>query len=159
LQERADLGDDVVIRGLDLHRARLALHVHQAQVGARPGDRLGHVRVAPQSGDVVDELGPEGERTPRHLRLCGVDRDWNAFEPLEHRDDTAQLLVERDSLRAGPRRLAADVHDRRALLQHASRRRGGDVRFKVHAAVRKRVRRHVHDAHHRRARKALVDRD
>ena len=43
-QEALDLGDDVVVARIVLHRARLAEHVHQAQVGARAGDDRGHAR-------------------------------------------------------------------------------------------------------------------
>ena len=55
LQERLDLGDDVVVARVVLHRPRLAQHVHQAEVGAGPRDHGGHLRVATQGGDVVDE--------------------------------------------------------------------------------------------------------
>ena len=41
-QEALDLGDDVVVARIVLHRARLAEHVHQAQVGAGVGHDLGH---------------------------------------------------------------------------------------------------------------------
>src|SRR5215218_7522844 len=34
LEERLDLGDDVVVARVDLHRARLAEHVHEAAVAA-----------------------------------------------------------------------------------------------------------------------------
>ena len=78
LEERGDLRDDVVVARVDLHRPRLALHVHQAEVRVRLGDDLGQLRVAAQRGDVVDELRAELERPPRDLRLRGVDRDGHA---------------------------------------------------------------------------------
>ena len=62
LEERLHLGDDVVVDRVGLHRARLAAHVHQAEVGARVGDHPGELRVAAQRRHVVDELGAELER-------------------------------------------------------------------------------------------------
>ena len=38
LEERLDVGDDVVVARVLLHRARLAEHVHQAAVEAAVGD-------------------------------------------------------------------------------------------------------------------------
>ena len=42
------------------------------------GDDAGELRVAAQRRDVVDELGAELERAPRHLGLRRVDRDGHA---------------------------------------------------------------------------------
>ena len=148
LEKGGDLRCDVVVARVGLHRPRLALHVHQAQVGASVGDHARELGVAAERRHVVDELGAERERTPRHLALRGVDRDGQPFETLEDRDHPAQLLVERDAVRAGPRRLAADVHDRRAFLDHPASRRRRGVRIQVRAAVREAVGRHVHDPHH-----------
>ena len=79
--------DDVVVARVDLHRARLALHVHQAEVRAAVRDDARELRVAAQRGDVVDELRAELERAPRDLGLRGVDRDGQPGELLEHRED------------------------------------------------------------------------
>ena len=46
LEERGDLGGDVVVARVALHRPRLALHVHEADVRARVGDDAGELRVA-----------------------------------------------------------------------------------------------------------------
>ena len=159
-EERPDVGDDVAVARVVLHRPRLAEHVHQADVGARLGDDLRQLRVAPQRRDVVHELCAERESAPRDLGLRRVDRDRHlARQPLQHRHDATQLLLDRDALRPGPRRLAADVHDRRSVVDHAPGRVGRDVGIEVHAAVRERVRGDVDDAHHRRAREPLLDRD
>ena len=106
--------DDVVVARVGLHRARLALHVHQAEVRTALGNDAGELGVAPQRRDVVDELGAEFERAAGYLALRRVDRDGNAVEPLENRHDAAELLVDRDPCGAGPRRLAAHVDDRGA---------------------------------------------
>ena len=62
LEERRDLGGDIVVARVVLHRPRLALHVHQAEVAARVGDHAGELGVAAERGDVVDQLGAELER-------------------------------------------------------------------------------------------------
>ena len=160
LEERPDLRHDVVVARILLHRSRLAEHVHEADVCTRLGDDLRQLRVATQRRDVVHELGAERESAARDLGLRGVDRERHlATQPLQHRHDATQLLVDGDALRSRPRRLAADVHDRRALFDHPPGRAGRDVGIEMHAAVRERVRRDVEDAHHRRAREPLRDRD
>ena len=95
LEEGGDLGRDVVVARILLHRPRLAQHVHQADVRARVGDDAGELGIGTERGHVVDDLGAERERTARHLRLRRVDRDGNlAAEPLQHRHDAPQLLVD-----------------------------------------------------------------
>ena len=94
-EERLHVVDDVVVARAGLHRARLALHVHEADVGAGVGDDAGELGVAAQRRDVVDELRAQGERSAGDLGLRRVDRDRHlAGECLEHGDDTAQFLVE-----------------------------------------------------------------
>ena len=78
LEERRDLGRDVVVARLRLHRPRLALHVHEAEVRAGVGDDSRELGVAAQSRDVVDEDRAALERGPRDGRLRGVDRDREA---------------------------------------------------------------------------------
>ena len=117
LEEPRHLGDDVVVARVVLHRPRLAEHVHEAEVRVRAGDDAGQLGIAAQRGDVVHEHGPELERAAGDLRLRRVDRDGQlAGDRLEHGNDAAQLLVERHALRPGPGGLAADVHERGALL-------------------------------------------
>jgi len=138
LEEARDVCDHVVVARIDLHRARVALHVHQAEVPARVGDDARERRVAAQRRHVVDELRAERERAAGDLRLRGVDRDGHlAPELLEYGDDPAQLLVGGDTAGAGARRLAADVHDRGPGGDHRARRGGGGVRVEVDAASEK----------------------
>ena len=47
LEERLDLGYDIVVARILLHRPRLTEHVHQAAVDPRRGDHVGHRRVPP----------------------------------------------------------------------------------------------------------------
>ena len=80
------------------------------------------------------------------------------MQPFEHRNDTSQLLLVRNAGRPGSRRLAADIHDRRAFVERAPARRNRGRRLEMHAGVREGIRRHVDHAHHGRARKAFLDR-
>jgi hypothetical protein len=89
LEEGGDLGHNVVVGRILLHRTRLALHVHQAEVGAGLGDDLRQLRVGSERGYVVDELGVELERTAGDLGLRGIDRDRSAVQGFEHGDDAA----------------------------------------------------------------------
>jgi hypothetical protein len=132
--------------------------VHQAEVGLRGRNHSGQLRVAAERGDIVHELGAELERATGDLGLGGVDRDgYLALERLEDGHDSPQLLVECHALGAGPCRLAPDVDDRGAFVQHPSRSRDGVHRLEVDSSVRERVGRDVDDAHHRRARKSSLE--
>ena len=51
-----------LVGGKFLHRPRLALHVHQAEVAARVRDNARELGIAAKRRDVVDELGAERER-------------------------------------------------------------------------------------------------
>ena len=122
LQERRDLGRDVVVARVDLHRPRLSLHVHQAEIGAASATTAPSAGIASERGDVVHELRAELERAAGDLRLRGVDRDRElARHRLEHRQHPAKLLVRVDALGAGPGGLAADVDERRAVGDHPPR--------------------------------------
>ena len=46
LEEGQHIGDDVVVVRSDLHRSRLALHVHETDERVSAGHDLGHARVA-----------------------------------------------------------------------------------------------------------------
>ena len=94
LEEGGHLGSNVLVARVDLHGAWLALHVHQAEIGAALRHDLGQIGVAPQRGDVVDELDAELERAPGDLALRRVDRERHAVEPLEHGNDPAELLLD-----------------------------------------------------------------
>ena len=129
LQERRDLGRDVAVARIDLHRPRLALHVHQAEVGARVRDDGSQRRITPERGYVVHELHPELECASGDLRLRSVDRDRElARDRLEHGQHSTELLVDPDTVGAGPGGLAADVDDRRAVGHHPPGGRDGVIR-------------------------------
>ena len=141
-----------------LHRPRLALHVHQTHVRVCVCDHLDQRGVAAQSGDVVDELGAELERTAGDLRLRRVDRQRRAGETLEHGYDARELLLHRNRRRTRPRRLATDVDESGTLVQKLSRVRDGDGRLDEPASVREAVGCDVENAHDGRPRPALLER-
>ena len=149
-EKRADVGDDVAVARIALHRARLAEHVHEADVAAALGDERRHPGVAAQRGHVVDERGAGVERSGRHRRLRGVDRQARARarEALEDGHHAAQLLGLADRIGAGAGRLAADVEDRGALLDERPAVCDRGRRVEPSAAVGERVGGDVYDAHH-----------
>ena len=151
LEEPCDLIDDVVVSRLDLHRARLPLHVHETNVRFRVRDDPGQQRIATERGDVVDEHDSELERPSGDLGLRCVDRHGKPRQAFEDRHDPPQLLVERHRLRSGACRLAPHIDERRTFAQQAFRGRDGEGRVGVLAPVREAVRRDVDDADHRRA--------
>ena len=151
LKERGHLRHDVVVARSGLHRARLALHVHQAEVRVVVRDDSRELGVSSERGHVVHELGAELERATRDGRLGGVDRERDPGERLEHRRDSPQLLVRVD--RPGPRsrRLTPHVDERRPLRREPATVRDRVRRRHEAASVGETVGRDVHDAHDRRA--------
>ena len=122
-QEFADFGNDVGVARILLHRRGLALHVHQADSGARA--RGGRERaLATQRTHVIDELRACSDGGSHDGRVAGIDRYRHsrlARQPLDHGHDTATLLVTGRRDRARSRRLAADVDDRGTRLDHRER--------------------------------------
>jgi hypothetical protein len=129
------------------------MHVHQAYRAAALERGFQGAGLA-QRAHVVDEARARGGGRAHHRGLAGVDGDdgrGGSAQPLDHRHDAAQLLLDADRRRARPRRLAADVDERCALLRQAHAMRDGCVRLEEPPAVGERIRRHVHHAHHDRA--------
>ena len=154
-QEVVDLADDVLVSRVVLHGPGDALHVHEHDPGAGLGDDPGHLGVAPHRGDVVDDRGAGGQGAAGDLGLGRVDGDRHAGlggQRLDHRQHPAQLLLDRDGLRAGPAGLAAEVEQVGPLGGQAAGVVDGALGAAEAAAVGEAVGRHVHDAHHLRAR-------
>ncbi len=134
----ADFGDDVVVARRRLHGRRLALHVHHADGGVRAPLRP-RARPAAQRANVVDEVRAGPQRGRDHFGLAGVDGKHGVGtggERLDHRHDAIDFLLRADRCRARARRLAADVDDGRALLDHAQSGRDRGLPVEVPAAVR-----------------------
>ena len=79
------------------------------------------------------------------------------MQAFEHRHHSAELFLDRHGLRARPRRLAADVDDRRALLEQAARARNGIVGSQMHPSVSEAVGSDVDDPHHRGAPQTFLE--
>ncbi len=109
----------------------------------------GHRRVAAQSRDVVHHHGAERERAPRDGGLARVDRDGRRRRAARGRARPAVAPRRAARGRRRPGRLAADVDDRGARLDHPPCGGGGDCGLDVQAAVREAVVGDVEDAHHR----------
>ena len=76
LEERLDLGDDVVVARVALHRARVAEHVHQAAARRRPRRPRSAISGSPRSAVTsLTIVAPAAERGRGDGGLRGVDRD------------------------------------------------------------------------------------
>ena len=152
LQERGDLLRDIVVARLLLHRPRLALHVHEAEIRAGGGHDVSDLGIVAERRHVVDEDCAALECRTRHRSLRSVDRERHlAAEPIEHGHHALQFVLHGHACGTGARRLPADVDDRSSVLDHTARRRGRNVRIEMDSAVGERVGRDVHDTHHGRA--------
>ena len=103
-----------------------------------------------QRANVVHEVraGTQGGRN--HFGFAGVDGKHGlctSREGLDHRHDAIDFLLHADCRRTRSRRLAADVDDGGALLDHAQSGRDRGLPFEVLAAVREGVWRDVENAH------------
>ena len=158
LEEGCDLGGDVLIARIDLHRARIAGHVHQAEVCLGLGDGADEVGIGPERGDVVDQLGSEGERPPRDGRLRGVDRDGTPASPSRtgtiRRSSSSRATPSEPGRVDSPPTSTIDAPSATIRCAEAI----GVVGPVVDAPVRERVGGDVDDAHHRRAAEALLGR-
>ena len=106
--EGRDLVYDVVVLGVVLHGARLALHVHGDPAGTGGGGDF-----VEGGGDVVDQRGAGGDGGGGDDGLGGVDGDADAevssAQGVDDRDDPFELDAGGDELCAGAGGLAADV--------------------------------------------------
>ena len=114
--------------------------------------------IASQGGDVVDE---QRARTSacRATSALAVSIESGTPESCSSTGSTRRSSSSVETASApGPRRLPADVDQRRPLGTEPPGRRHGRRRVEVVATVREAVGRHVDDAHHRRAWPTLCER-
>jgi hypothetical protein len=71
--------------------------------------------------DVVDHRGAGLERRAHHARVAGIHGHREVAQRLDHGEDAAQLLGLVDGRRARPARLAADIDQVHALVDHLAR--------------------------------------
>ncbi len=120
------------------------------------GDDASHVGVALQAPNVIDDGRAGFQRPGRDAGFAGIDRDRNA-ERGDRRQDRCKplaLLVERHRAHAaiGTGRFRADIDNIGALGGEPPGLLDSRRRLQKTAAVRKRIRRHVENAHNQRAR-------
>jgi len=107
--------------------------------------------VAAQRVHVVDHACSGLDRGTHHLGLGRVDADRQRRlfrESFDHRDHARQFLLQGHVPCARPRGFAAHVKDVGALFRQAHAMGDGRGGRRVVAAVGKRIRRDVDDAHH-----------
>ena len=145
--------DHIAVDGPGVHVVAVAAPVHHHVRHRRLGDQAGHVRVGEAAAHVVDQArsGLQGQFGHARAHRVHADRDPGPGQFGDDRLDPADLLLGGDALRAGPGRFPADVHDVRALGGEVQAVGHGGVGAEPRAAVGKRVRGHVDDAHHQAA--------
>jgi hypothetical protein len=75
LQEAMNLGDHVLIMGVDLHLLRLALHMHHADTkasGTRVGQQRAHLRIL-KATHIVDEIDADVQGRIDHAGSTAVE--------------------------------------------------------------------------------------
>ena len=154
-QKGAHLRHHVMILGILLHGARLALHVHEAHADAgrgRPFARAGRA----QGVHVVDDASARPRPPPPSPRACWCRWRSPRREPAAMRSITGTTRSRSTAAstreRAGARGLAAHVDDGCALGDHLRGALDGRIDAGVAAAVGKGIGGHVQDAHDDRAR-------
>ena len=133
-----------------LHRARLTLHVHQADATRRVR-RHHRQRTRPgQCAHIVDDVGAQIEGRLHHLGPAGVHRhrDAQSHGMAQHRQHPGQLFLQIRLTGTGAGGFTADVQQVSAVAQQLVAVRLGRVGAAVLAAVGKRIGRDVDDAHH-----------
>ena len=127
--------DDVVVARLGLHRARLSLHVHEADVRARVGDDARELRVAAQRGDVVHERAPSSSARRATSAFDVSIETGGPTQPLQDRHDAASSSARRR--RSAPGRVDSPPTSTTAAPS-ASRRRAARPRPRARGCRRRR---------------------
>ena len=145
----AHFNDDIVIDGIVLHGARLALHVHDDEARIARTRGLNHRWVA-KTRHIVDDGGARLHTGARDLGVARVDAhaDARLGELADNLDRAREFFCDRHLGGAGTRGLAAHVDDLRTLLNHALRVRNRSVVRVVLSPVGERIGRDIQDAHH-----------
>ncbi len=129
-----NLSDHVFVTRRLLHAARLPLHVHDADCAITVTQQIHRCRIT-QAGNIIEKRGPRRYCLPHDFRLVGIDRNRHppVSNPMQYRQQTAQLLVSRRWDRTWPRRLGADIKDIRASIKLMARVRNRSLNIITHA--------------------------
>ena len=103
-----------------------------------------------QGTDIIDQARACSSGRAHHFGCTGIYRD-DGIESLpdrfNNRDDAIKLLLRRDRISAGPRRFAAHVNQRCALIEHLFDVAHGLVEMHEAATIGKGVGRYIENAH------------
>ncbi len=146
----SNLADDIVVVRLLLHGLRRAGHVHDDEAGLGGRGEAGHGGIAPETGDVVENVGPGVEGSPGHGGLHRIDGDEGAGLGTNRADDgedAAEFLGFLDGFGAGAGGLAADVEDVGTFREELEAVLDGATDVGKLPAVGKGVGRDIEDAH------------
>lgn len=129
-----------------MHGFKGPARMHQDQPGSSIGRDIRKLRFPAKTRDVVHDLGPGLDRSPRNLSLCGVDRNRNVkplSKILDHWNDTLNLRHRRDRLASRTRRFSADIDDIGPFGDHPFCMFGRGLAGGKAAAIREAVGRYV----------------
>ena len=156
-----DLRHRVAFHRRGLHGLGFAVHMHQAYATcAVPGDHIARIRMerrcvrssaTPAHGPyVVDDVCACVQGPLHDLWLVGIYGDGHTQGQcvLQHRLHTRPLIRRADRLRAGASGFPTDVQDVRALLEQTFAMVTGGIDREMLTSIRKRIGRHIDDAHH-----------
>src|SRR5690554_4701788 len=148
-QERTDLPAHIAVAGVDLHGVRLALNVHDAHWNVGPRRHLRRT-VALQGAHIINQPGTELCGFLHDLRVAGVDRNHSiqlTGNGLHHRAHPIKLFLGRHLSRAGPGGFATHINERGTVGHHLPGANHRHLQRIEPAAVGKRIRSHIQDAH------------
>ena len=158
---RADIDHHIVIVRVVLHRPRIALHMHHADIDLGVAHDRDHARIERQRRDVIDHRGPGSNRRLSDCTLFGVDRDLPrraSPDATHHVDHSTQLLLLRDRLCTWASRFATNINELGTLLRQQQPLRNRCLTIIKASAIRERVGRHIDDTHQSRAGHTTIER-
>ena len=109
---------------------------------------LARARLA-QSPYVIDDVGASIQHGLHHLRFIGIDRNWHlqAHSLFHHGQHALQFILQWHGRAPRACGLSANIQDIRAVLQQLFCMRHGRADAGMPTSIRKRIRRHIHNAH------------
>jgi 2-haloacid dehalogenase len=149
-----DVELDIVVLGIVLHGAWIALRVHQDDGRAKFRSGFDRAIVEAQRRDIVDDVGSGRDGGTHDFGLAGVDGDQRVHgiaKRLDHGHHPRNLLLHGHGFRTRACRLAADIDDIRAVGCQLHAVPDGGLRVGQQAPVGEAVGRDVDDTHDARA--------
>ncbi len=145
-----DLGHNIFINRIVLHCLGCAPGVHRADANAGTRDRVEHLRVAGQSGYIVDNFGSRIDRGLGDLRLGSVNREGDVGQLTQSFDDghyASRFFFGGNGFGVGAGAFASDIENGRTVFDQSQAMGDGLIDRKELAPIGKTVRGHVDDPH------------